>query len=102
MVNYFRERSEKMVAYKDASTMLREDMDIMNTIVDVLKPKGITNYFLEGIPRHHSIKQVQAAEINAKEYDEKRLDQMFVKIKEFSTIKKVMEKNSEFIRLNDN
>ena len=40
-MNYFKERNEKIVAYKDTATDIRESMDIMNAIVNVLRPTGI-------------------------------------------------------------
>lgn len=80
MTAYFKDRSERMVIYKEAATDLREDMSIMDMIVNALRPKGIIKYFLEGVSGPQSDKLARMQTINAKQYDEKHLDSMFSKI----------------------
>lgn len=35
---YFKKRQEKMIAYKQASSDIREEMEVMNSIIKILKP----------------------------------------------------------------
>ena len=45
IAKYFRQKSEKLLQYKEAAIDIRDQMEIMDTIVNVLKPKSLSKFF---------------------------------------------------------
>jgi hypothetical protein len=44
VAQFYKQKSEKLVSYKEAATEIRDRMDIFETIINVLKPKGLIKF----------------------------------------------------------
>lgn len=74
-----------MLPYKDIATSIRDSMGVFNSIVKILQPHSLLNYVYNSEQKH--------AEISPE-----NIDALHNSIKQYSTIKLIMEKNSTYVR----
>jgi len=88
--NYFTTRNERLIPFKQVAAEIRDDMSIFQKISVLFNPQPFINFF-KG-----------SAAIENEEYetgivDEKQFNEISTQIREYSTVKFILEGNDEYI-----
>jgi len=89
---YFKVRQEKMLSYKQVANDIRDLMGIMTYVGLIIKPTAIF-HMIEKDDDYSKDNE------DKRTFSQKHLDTMFFLIKEYNTIKQILDRNSELITI---
>jgi len=110
LLGYFKNKPERIMPYKDVAGDIRDNLSIMDSIVKTLRPKGLIHFMQDSSVSKSMAKSVSNFEekrdesraLTVKLLDNRQWEVMMDRIKEFSTLKQVLERNSFFVFLSEN
>lgn len=88
---YFKERSERLIPFKQAAGEIRDQMSIFQKIGQIFVPQPLIN-FVRG--------KVQPESAEANLLSEHEFETVFNQIREYSTVKQIMANNAESVIFN--
>jgi hypothetical protein len=85
VTRYFKTKNDKIISYKEVATEIRNYLGVLNSILKILQPHSILNFvYGKDIPHEVTAENIEYFHTN---------------IKEYSTLKHIMEKNSDYVRV---
>jgi|LauGreDrversion4_2_1035121.scaffolds.fasta_scaffold52683_2 hypothetical protein len=80
--------------YKEVATDIREELSIIKTVLRILQPVNLVNFIMDKSEEPGGDRSRFVADLAEKN----SINLMHSKVKEYTVIKDIMERNSEYIR----
>ena len=92
-------KGDRIIPYKEAATQIRDLVGVFDSILGLLRPKTLKHFLTV---KDQEVEDEAPAQVDQGyahlAADDKNLQSFQFNIKEYSTIKHIMENNSDFIR----
>lgn len=85
---YVHERQERMMPFKQVASEARDRMGVFQQVARLIQPWGLIN-FVQG-----------PAKVSNQVYQEENFDELFNKVREYSTLKQILANNEEMVVFN--